>query len=142
MPASDTISGGQGLIASRTIDRMSKRKVLLVEDDALVRMFVMDLLVDLHFDVIESWDAASALAALGEAISIDLLVTDVTLPGRDGPAIAAEVRRRDQRLPVLFTTGHSDFVWREPVGDGPVAVLAKPFDVAAFDAALRLLLTA
>lgn len=118
-----------------------KRKVLLVEDDALVRMFVMDLLEDHGCEVIERWDAAGALAALVEEMGVDLLVTDVTLPGeRSGADIAREARTRNPGLPVLFTTGHSDFTWADRLGHGEVAVLAKPFDVAAFSRVLARLL--
>ena len=118
-----------------------KRKVLLVEDDALVRMFVMDLLEDHRCEVIERWDAAGALAVLARNEDIDLLVTDVTLPGgRDGGEIAREARARNPALPVLFTTGHSDFDWSGRQGHGEVSVLAKPFDVAAFAQALTRLL--
>lgn len=116
-----------------------RRRVLLVEDDALVRMFVMDLLDDLGFEVVESWDATSAFAALSTG-GFDVLVTDVTLPGRSGPEIAAEARRAHPALPVVFTTGHADFAWKAPVGNGPVAVLAKPFEGTAFAAAFHRLL--
>lgn len=118
----------------------TKRKVLLVEDDALVRMFVMDLLEDLHFEVVERADGKGALAALDEEKDIDLLVTDVSLPGKSGAEIAGEARRLRAGLPILFTTGHSDFAWTDPVGEGAFAVLAKPFDVAAFSETLKRLM--
>lgn len=116
-----------------------RRRVLLVEDDALVRMFVMDLLDDLGFEVAECWDATSAFAALTTG-GFDVLVADVTLPDRSGPEIAAEARRAHPALPVVFTTGHADFEWKTPVGRGPVAVLAKPFDGAEFAATFQRLL--
>jgi CheY-like chemotaxis protein len=118
-----------------------KRKVLLVEDDALVRMFVLDLLEDHRCDVIERWDAVGALEALAVEKDVALLVTDVTLPGgRSGAEIAAEARKLNAGLPVLFTTGHSDFRWNDRVGHGEVAVLLKPFEVAAFSRLLARLL--
>lgn len=117
-----------------------KRKALLVEDDAIVRMFVFDLLKDMRIDVIERWDEAGALEALHANGDIDILVTDVTLSGSNGDALASQARILRPRLPVLFTTGHSEFVWSDPVGDGAVEVLPKPFDVAEFETTVERLL--
>jgi|APMI01.1.fsa_nt_gi CheY-like chemotaxis protein len=118
-----------------------KPKALLVEDDAIVRMFVVDLLQDMRIDVIECWDEAGALSSLRENPDIDLLVTDVSLSGSHGGVLAAQARRIHPALPVLFTTGHAQFQWADPVGEGAVEVLSKPIDVAAFEITVQRLLS-
>ena len=82
--------------------------------------------------VIETGSAADALAALAqEAGGIDLLLSDVSMPGIGGAALAAKVRETWPGIPVLFMTGYADTdllpeaLWPE--------VLAKPFDAAMLE---------
>ena len=96
--------------------------ILLVDDDTQGRPVAAALLRALGHAVVEAADAESALAAMRAAPALDLLVTDVIMPGLDGPAFAARVRAERPGLPVLFITGHPGM----HVLDGE-AVLAKPF---------------
>jgi PAS domain S-box-containing protein len=108
--------------------------ILLVDDDADVRAITAAQLRDLGYAVVEADDAAAALAAAADR-PIDLLLTDVVMPGDDGPVLAAAIRRTRPTLPVLFMTGHAD---RNRLG-GEV-LIDKPFTLAALaDAVLGLL---
>ncbi len=107
-------------------------RVLLVEDEMLVRMTTADLLADLGYEVIEAATGAEALAALDNGP--DLLLTDLGLPDMDGMALAAKARERLPALRVIIASGRD-----VAPGDGYV-VLDKPYDQngmrRALDAAL------
>lgn len=79
-------------------------RILLVEDDALIRMATADMLTDLGHEVIEAGDGTQALAVL-EAHTVDLLITDIGLPGISGTELAKAARASDANLPVIFATG-------------------------------------
>ena len=84
------------------------RTVLVVEDDEIVRMGVVEELIDHGFTVLEAGSANDALAILQSNAAIDLLITDIGLPGMDGRALALSVRAIRPTLRVLFLTGYRD----------------------------------
>ncbi len=100
-----------------------RRRVLLVEDEELVRMTTADALAELGFDVLEASSATAALQRLDPPP--DLLLTDLGLPDRDGLSLVAEIRDRLPGLPVVVASGQS-----EPPTDA-VVWLSKPYDVAS-----------
>jgi CheY-like chemotaxis protein len=103
--------------------------LLLVEDDPLVRMTLVEGLVDAGFTVIEAEDAEAALALLARRDDIDVLLTDINLPGADGFDLSHAARQLRPRLPVVYTSGR--FRAAEPGRGLPDApFLAKPFSVA------------
>jgi PAS domain S-box-containing protein len=114
-------------------------RVLLCEDDDDVRFFSRETLTDLGYDVIEARDANSAIAALMERGRIDLLFTDVVLPGgRTGADLAREARKLQPDLKVLFTTGYArSALERDKTGEGGLEVILKPFGVDELAAKLR-----
>ncbi len=81
--------------------------ILLVEDDADVRLFVSEALRELHYRVLEAHDAKSAFALLEKEEKIDLLLTDVVLPGLNGRELADAAKLNRPNLKVLFMTGYS-----------------------------------
>ncbi|MDB5966667.1 MAG: domain S-box protein, partial [Polaromonas sp.] len=96
--------------------------VLVVDDDASVRLVTVTLLRDLGYDVLE---AAGADAALIQALAskrLDLIVSDVTMPGGDGPELIARLRAERPGVPTLYVSGYAD---RYPLEAN--TVLAKPF---------------
>jgi DNA-binding response OmpR family regulator len=115
-------------------------RVLIVEDEALVRMLVRDLLEEAGFACEEAADAAQALALLDRADPVampDLLVTDLNLgPGPDGLAVAAEARRRRPGLRVVYATGNPDMLDRRALPPGD-RVFSKPFDAFELAAEVR-----
>jgi CheY-like chemotaxis protein len=109
-------------------------RVLVVEDDALVRELVVEALRDEGFDVIHAADGEQALAWCGRRAA-DVLVTDIKLPGQvDGWQIAERYREHKPDLPVVYTTAYSPVAYR-PVPGG--LVLQKPFRPEQIVRALR-----
>ncbi|MGX9962676.1 response regulator [Roseomonas sp. F4] len=103
--------------------------LLLVEDDPLVRMTVAEGLTDAGFTVVEAEDAEEALRLLARRPDIDVLLTDINLPGADGFDLSHAARQLRPRLPVVYTSGR--FRAAEPGRGLPGApFLAKPFSVA------------
>ena len=92
--------------------------VLVVEDKSDVRKIVAGILSELGCDVIEAEDGESALARLSERRDIDLLFTDVILPGgMSGPDIATEARRITPGLEIVLTSGYPDDEFNDLVPD-------------------------
>jgi CheY-like chemotaxis protein len=83
--------------------------ILMVEDNAEVRLMGATLLEEAGFAVHQAGDADEALALVRDGLTFDLLFTDIVMPGgMDGVALAAEVRRLRPGTPVLLTTGWGD----------------------------------
>jgi PAS domain S-box-containing protein len=102
---------------------------LLVEDDATVRLAMREYLGELGFRVIEAQSGDEALRIVQEGRAIDLLVSDVMMPGLTGGALAQRLSARDPHLATVLVSAHSveDLVSRHLVARG-VPVLRKPFD--------------
>jgi len=79
--------------------------VLVVEDDELVREATVGNVMDLGHRVLEAADADAALQMLDGGAVIDVLFTDLRLPGKDGEQLAREARQRRPGLKVIFTSG-------------------------------------
>ncbi len=103
--------------------------VLLVEDDDLVRNHASKLLSDLGYRVIVAVDGKQALGIVRGDVSIDLLFTDVMMPGgMTGPQLAAEVEKLRPGLPVLYTSGYTEnAIVHHGRVDAGVNLLHKPY---------------
>lgn len=112
--------------------------VLLVEDDRAVRMVVERALGWHGLTVLSAADGASALAIFDDGCaSIDVLVSDVVMPGMDGVALLGSMRERIAGLPAVLMSGYAEPPQRRGV-DGPgVIFLAKPFAIRELVAAVR-----
>jgi CheY-like chemotaxis protein len=112
--------------------------VLVVEDDASVRLVVVEVLGELGYEAIEMADTEAALNVLASDRRIDLLVTDVGLPGINGRQLADLARESRPDLPVLFMTGYTAAAARrsEFLAEG-MEMIAKPFAVDALGAKIR-----
>jgi len=113
--------------------------VLVVDDEPTVRMLVTDLLRELGYVIIEAADGAGGLEVLHSDARIDLLVTDVGLPGgMNGRQLADAARVQRPALKVLFITG---FAETSLLSDGHLepgmAILTKPFAVEALAQRVR-----
>ncbi|MET0970533.1 MAG: ATP-binding protein [Tardiphaga sp.] len=118
--------------------------VLVVDDEPTVRMLVADILEELGFTAIEAADSAAGLKVLQSDVRIDLLVTDVGLPGGMNGRQMADAARVDRPdLKVLFITGYAE---NAAVGNGQLApgmaVLTKPFPVETMAARIRSMIEA
>ncbi|WP_206957476.1 response regulator [Trinickia acidisoli] len=113
--------------------------VLVVEDDEDVRGTVVDLLSELGYRVLRAKDAQSALAIVESGVPIDLLFTDVVMPGPLGsPELARKARERLPNVAVLFTSGYTDnaIVHGGRLDDG-VDLLSKPYSREAMARKIR-----
>ncbi|KAE9653438.1 response regulator [Pseudomonas sp. PB105] len=100
--------------------------ILVVEDDAIVRMLIVDVLEELEFKVLEAADAEAALVEVQDnGQVIDLMMTDVGLPDMDGKQLATIVRELRPSLPILFASGYAENI-DVPAG---MQVIAKPFSI-------------
>jgi CheY-like chemotaxis protein len=112
---------------SVSVENGRQPTVLVVEDEVLVQMLVLEVLQDLDVQALDANDAASALAILRSDAEIDLLVTDVGLPGMNGRELAETARGERPGLKVLFVTGYADRAQAgEFVGEG-MDMIVKPF---------------
>ena len=117
----------------------SGEAVLVVDDEPVVRMLVGDVLRDLGYDVIEAADGAEGLHVLRSKQRVDLLVSDVGLPGgMNGRQLADAARVCRPELKVLFITGYAE---NAALGHGLLSpgmeVLTKPFALDVLTAKVR-----
>jgi PAS domain S-box-containing protein len=107
--------------------------VLIVDDEPTVRMLVADVLQELGYTVLEAYDGASGLKILQSGVRLDLVITDVGLPGGlNGRQMADAARETRPDLKILFITGYAE---NAVVGNGYLApgmqIMTKPFVVEA-----------
>ncbi|MFJ4246744.1 PAS/PAC sensor hybrid histidine kinase [Pseudomonas helmanticensis] len=104
--------------------------VMVVEDDPAVRMLVLDLLRELGYQAFEAVDAKSALPLLESDLRVDLLVTDVGLPGMNGRQLAEIARQHRPGLKILFMTGYAQkAAERQGFLEDGMDMVAKPFAI-------------
>jgi two-component system cell cycle sensor histidine kinase/response regulator CckA len=116
-----------------------RETILLVEDEDAVRRLGVKVLERAGYRVLSAADGDEALrAAAAHDGHIDLLVTDVVMPGMRGTQLAETFRGRDPQIRVLFVSGYTpDAVLRQGVGEGEQAFLQKPFSPAALAERVR-----
>jgi CheY-like chemotaxis protein len=112
--------------------------VLVVEDDRHVRMLVMDVLEELGYSAKEAPDANSAIPILESSQRIDLLISDVGLPGLNGRQLADIARHHRPGLRVLFLTGYAAHasVRADFLAQG-MDLMTKPFELDALAAKIK-----
>ncbi len=104
--------------------------VLFVEDESSVRLLIGEVLRDLGYTCIEAVDAKGALPILKSNARIDLLITDVGLPGMDGRELAEIARQHRPALKILFVTGYAKHATgNERFLDDGMAMVTKPFSL-------------
>ena len=112
--------------------------VLVVEDEAGVRLFVTEALAELGYDVLAADGAGGALQCLAEHPEISILLTDVVMPNVDGRELAEQALRLRPSLRVIFMTGYTrNAVVHNGVLDRDVRLLTKPFSVADLEVELN-----
>jgi len=116
--------------------------ILIAEDDEAVRETVVALLSDLGYRVLKSKDAQSALTVIESGMAIDLLFTDVVMPGpMKSPELARKARERLPGISVLFTSGYTEnsIVHSGRLDEG-VELLSKPYTREALARKIRYVL--
>ncbi|MDE0945550.1 MAG: response regulator, partial [Sphingobium sp.] len=113
--------------------------VLVVEDDEEVRATVVEVLTDLGYNVLKAPDAAAGLIVIESGMPIDILFTDVVMPGPlKSPELARKARERLPNLAVLFTSGYTEnSIVHGGKLDAGVELLSKPYTREALARRLR-----
>lgn len=112
--------------------------ILLVEDEPMVRETTRRILDRSGYTIIDATDGADAVRALDRGVAVDLVLTDVVMPGTGGIELAMHVARRAPGLPVLFMSGHAEDLpaMRDLIARG-CTFLQKPFDARTLVAATQ-----
>ncbi|MEI7035318.1 PAS domain S-box protein [Fulvimonas yonginensis] len=116
--------------------------ILLVEDEDVVRDLVANKLRELHYRVLEARDGHAGLAAIESTERIDLVVSDIGLPGLNGLQMVDVGRRHRPGLKVLFMTGYAETMPEDWVVDAHTDLLTKPFEFDTLVEHIRALLPA
>ncbi|UQY32582.1 response regulator [Pseudomonas fulva] len=115
--------------------------ILVVEDDKVVRMLMVEVLEELGYNLIQASDAQSALGLMEQHAPLDLLLTDVGLPGMNGRQLADAARQRQPNLKVLFATGYAEGAqMRDGYLGKDMDMIAKPFSFEALAGKLKAML--
>jgi CheY-like chemotaxis protein len=102
------------------------QRILVVEDDDLVRMLLTDALSDAGYETAEAWSGDQAIAMLDASGAFDLVLTDISMPGRaDGNAVATRAKLAFPGMPVVYISARPDSLTNE-IGCRDVFV-RKPF---------------
>ncbi|HEV2609031.1 MAG TPA: CHASE domain-containing protein [Noviherbaspirillum sp.] len=128
LPASDDPETDMSVVTSQTVIGGSET-ILVVEDDAGVRGVVVGMLTELGYRVLQAQDGREALDALASGESIDLLFTDVVMPGPvQSPELAARAKQMVPGIAVLFTSGYTrDVITQDGRLDADLQLLSKPY---------------
>ncbi len=118
---------------------MAAVRVLLVEDEGLIRMMTSEFLQDEGFEVTEAWDGDEAARLLDTTNGFDVLFTDVQMPGTlDGIDLAVRARRRHAMMPLLVVSGYAaQLAIRLGVLQPAAVFIGKPYDLKEIGDALR-----
>jgi signal transduction histidine kinase/ActR/RegA family two-component response regulator len=112
-------------------------RVLLVEDDDEVAALVSEMLDELGYEVTRAASAAAALGALANGRHVDVVFSDVMMPGgMNGVELAREIRRRRAELPVLLTSGYAEAAARQ-ADEEDIRILPKPYRIDELSTALH-----
>jgi signal transduction histidine kinase/CheY-like chemotaxis protein len=116
--------------------------ILVVEDETLVRELVAEVLRDLGYEVLEAHDGLSGLDQLrARERRIDLLITDVGLPGLNGRQVAEAASAERPDLKILFMTGYAETISAsQPFASPGMEIMTKPFEVDDMTRRVRALL--
>jgi CheY-like chemotaxis protein len=119
------------LAASRLVEQPGSDPerpiVLVVEDEVLLRLMIADELRSKGFSVVEAANADEALAVLRSSAPVDLVFTDIQMPGTiNGLALASLVRTTQPELKIIVASGHSPAYPSRDIAD---AFFGKPYDV-------------
>jgi PAS domain S-box-containing protein len=117
--------------------RPLKGSILLVEDDDEVAALVTEMFRELGFRVVRVASAQAALGALADDFQVNLVFSDVMMPGpMNGIDLAREVRLRRPDLPIVLTTGYAGTAL-EAAESESMRMLAKPYEIQALEVAVR-----
>ncbi|PJA28774.1 MAG: hypothetical protein CO189_03990 [candidate division Zixibacteria bacterium CG_4_9_14_3_um_filter_46_8] len=116
---------------------MNQQKVLIIDDDLLIRDMLYDFLLEKGYQVLTASDESAALDAI-EAREFDAAIVDLKLPDGDGLSIMKKLKTARPEVAVIMVTGHpSDDIRDEAYQSGAEAFLEKPFKVTRLASILK-----
>lgn len=116
-------------------------RILVVEDESLTREFTVEMITSFGYRVVEAGDALTAMRVIADTPSIELVFTDVSMPGLDGIMLADMVKQHRPRLKILYTTGGAGLNrLKTDAGILHGDVLQKPYLPSQLEAEIRRLL--
>jgi len=115
----------------------SNEVVLVVEDEDIVRLLVAEVLKDLGYRALEASDGGAGLRIVQSPQRIDLLITDIGLPGVNGRQLAHAARATRSNLKVLFMTGYAESAATGELLDEGMHIISKPFSMDNLAAKIR-----
>jgi two-component system cell cycle sensor histidine kinase/response regulator CckA len=132
-------SAGQSKTVSKTKkdELWGSGTVLLVEDEPMVRSVAERALTRHGYKVMTADNGEDALEILGAGEPIDLLISDVVMPGMDGPTMVREARKSRPEMKILFMSGYAEEQLRKSIDIENVNFLPKPFSVTELAEAAR-----
>jgi len=116
--------------------------VLVAEDEPLVRMLAVEALQDAGFRVLEAHNGEVAFGLIRDGQSIDILITDVKMPGRTGYELAEAALGLRPDIKILLVTGYAQDPLPRKFAEAGIQLLFKPFDLDTFIAIAKQLLEA
>ncbi|MDX2289568.1 MAG: response regulator [Hyphomicrobiaceae bacterium] len=112
--------------------------VLVVEDEDVVRSFSVRALTRQGYTVLEACDGLEALEIMGaHQARIDLVVSDVVMPGMDGPTMLKEMRKANPDVKIIFVSGYPNEAFQQALGEETFAFLPKPFSLPQLAAKVK-----
>ena len=124
------IAASRGSAAKLPKHAGSGETVLVIEDEPVVRGVILEMLAEQGYRTLEAIDGPSGLKILRSDEPVDLLVTDVGLPGMNGRQVADQARETRPELKVLFITGYAESVaMSEGFLQPGMEMITKPFDL-------------
>lgn len=127
MPEDEVVAPGPEAAVK---DLTGKETILIAEDEDAVRLFAARALSNKGYTVL---DCASGEAALEALLShdgpIDMLISDVVMPGMDGPSLVEEARKSFPALKVILISGYAEEAFRKKLDEGDYAFIPKPFSL-------------
>ncbi len=118
-------------------DLTGSGRVLLVEDEDVVRSFAVRALERQGYEVLEAEDGIAALEILDKSGPVDIVVSDVVMPGMDGPTMLKELRKKDPNIKIIFVSGYPNEAFQKALGEESFAFLPKPFSLPQLAAKVK-----
>jgi DNA-binding NtrC family response regulator len=112
----------------RKNEGLGRRIILLVEDEAFVRQATCSILQRAGFEVLSAEDAQEAMNVyLGGDRKVDLVLTDMVLPGKSGEELGKEMRQYSPEMAILVTSGYGEAAYETESPEAHTYFLAKPY---------------
>jgi CheY-like chemotaxis protein len=127
-----SVGGTVMTVAHEPFCEAHRQVVLVVEDEALVRMNARDMFEDMGFEVVDAADGKEALDLLESRSDIDLVFSDCRMPRMTGPELARTAARRWPSLRIVLASAYHDL----PKPEWPL--ISKPYDAGTLERVVRL----